>query len=61
MRLSKNRRMQVSLHLVAIAAQEQELRPRRPERMPGSKRRLKDGLQKRVRLEWISQVRWKKF
>ena len=59
--LLKSHRLQADLHMTAAAAQERESHPRRPEQLPGSKRQLKDSLQKWVRLERISQVRWRKF
>ena len=60
-RLSKHRERQVSSHPVATAVQERGLASRRPERLPGSRRRVEDDLEKQVQLEWISKVRWRKF
>ena len=57
----KNRRTQVRSHSVTIAVRGWGLASRRPERLPGSRRRVEDDLEKRVQLEWISKVQWRKF
>ena len=60
--LLKDRKAQVMFHPVKIAVRTQGLGldSRRPERLPGSNRRVEDDLEKGIRLEWISKVRWRK-